>query len=200
MIPNFSDSNGNNSFNDNTFSEKEFVDMESFDLDHALYSWDEIHGDKSIGFVSKCKTLFFGKAGGDCIDNPYITFLSSGKEKNTMHIYVEDLHPLDWCIAHAIGGFFDEYENYNFSAEKWQKILAEAERLLYLGNFDTLFDETIAWGILFNNGLNCMMSQMNTDGAEFWSNREQLRIQLHDICAWSELVLAEGDKMLIYGA
>lgn len=102
---------------------------------------------------------------------------------------------LDWCISLAIGNWFDEYGEYHFSYKEWQDLLDEADRLLSVESFDTLFDEFIER----QGNDNYMMWKLNSRGASFWKERDKYRTQIKDIREWSDLVLGSNNTMNIYG-
>ena len=169
------------------------------DLRQALFNWEDLHNDEATGFEAESYTLFFGEKGATHTDTPYMTLYSSGNDKSVVNIAVNDFVLLGWCITHATGEWFDEYGEYHFSANEWLHILEDAQRLLSFETFDALFDDAISWNIFYSNGSNCMISQLNTRGAEFWRKREKYSTQLRDICAWSKLVLTDDNTMDIYG-
>ena len=124
-----------------------------------------------------------------------MTLSSSGKDNSCIHVYVEDFLVLDWCISLAVGNWFDEYGEYHFSYKEWHDLLDEADRLLSVESFDTLFDELIER----QGDDNYMMWKLNSRGASFCKDRDKYRTQIKDIREWSDLVLGSSDTMNIYG-
>lgn len=165
------------------------------ELKDALFNWEDLHNDEATGFEAESHMLFFGRKGAKHIEEPYMTLSSSGKDNSCLYISVTDFLMLDWCISLTIGSWFDEYGEYHFSHKEWYGLLDEANRLLFIENFDTLFDELIE-----RQGKgNCMMCKLNSRGAAFWKDRDRYRIQIKDIRGWSDLVLEPNDTMDIYG-
>ena len=165
------------------------------ELKEALFNWDDLHNDEVTGFEAKSHMLFFGRKGAEHTEEPYMTLSSSGKDNSCLHISVEDFLILDWCISLAIGSWFDEYGEYHFSHKEWYDLLDEANRLLSVERFDTLFDELVE-----RQGKgNYMMWKLNSRGAAFWKERDKYRTQIKDIREWSDLVLNSNNTMDIYG-
>lgn len=180
-------------------NQDEIAEISFAELRQALFNWEDLHHDETTGFEAESHTLFFGKTGAKHTDEPYMTLSSSGNDSTSLNISVDDFLLIDWCTTHITGASFDEYGEYHFATNDWQRILQEAHRLLSYDNFDALFDDMITWEIAYSNGSNYMLSQPNMLGAGFWKEREKYRSQFRDLCKWSKLVLADDDTMDIYG-
>lgn len=173
----------------------EDIKISFFELKQALSNWEDLHDDEATGFEAKSDMLFFGRKGAEHTDRPYMTLFSSSRDDSRLHIYILDFLIIAWCISLNIGSEFDEYDEYHFSCIEWFGILDEANRLLSVKQFDTLFDELIDRQGKGGD----IMYQLNTHGASFWKDREKYRTLVKDIYEWSELVLGQNDILEIYG-
>lgn len=175
------------------------VDIPFGKLKPALFNWEDLHFDETVGFKAESPTLFFGKKGADHTCDPFMTLSSTGNKATSLHISVDDFLLLSWCLTYITGDCFDEYGEYRFTREQWNEILCEAEKILAFESFDDLFDYTVDWKINYCPGNNCMLVNMNCSGADYWEHRDKYRKQIKDIREWSELVLNSGDMMDVYG-
>lgn len=176
-------------------ADNEWLKISFRNLKQALFNWDDLHNDEATGFEAESHTLFFGRKGASHTESPYMSLSSNCKENSCLHISVEDFLMLDWCVSLATESWFDEYGEYHFSYKEWHDLLDEADKLLSVGSFDTLFDELIER----QGDDNYMMWKLNSRGASFWKERDKYRTQIKDIRKWSDLVLNPNGTMAIYG-
>lgn len=183
------------------YCEIECIDANSEDtkisfseLKQALFNWEDLHNDEATGFEAESWTLFFDRKGVEHTETPYMTLSSSGNKKSYLHISVSDFLIMDWCISLFIKDWFDKYGKYHFDPTEWSRILDDAERLLSMESFDTLFDELVRR----QGNETYMMRKLNAQGAKLWKDKSLYQIQIRDLRKWSELVLGPNDKMNIY--
>lgn len=183
------------------YCEIECIDANSEDtkisfseLKQALFNWEDLHNDEATGFEAESWTLFFDRKGVEHTETSYMTLSSSGNKKSYLHISVSDFLIMDWCISLFIKDWFDKYGKYHFDPTEWSRILDDAERLLSMESFDTLFDELVRR----QGNETYMMQKLNAQGAKLWKDKSLYQIQIRDLRKWSELVLGPNDKMNIY--
>ncbi len=168
------------------------------ELKTALFNWEDLHIDQVTGFEPEGSTFFFGKAGADHAEQPYITLAPLNSESR-LRISYSDFLLFDWIITWFTKQFFDEYGRYEFSASQWNSMLDEAERILMFDSFDNLFDYLTGLGILYRTGYNVFLSSLNLHGADYWKHRDKYRTQLKDMREWTKLALPVNGTLNIYG-
>lgn len=173
------------------------LEMRYEELKPALYNWEDLHTDERVGFQAHSSALFFGSKGGSCCNFAARTIYPKGELEWRAYINPEGFLLLEWCVTHKSGAYFMDCDGYEYSAEEWRALLAEAERLLAVATFDELFDELVGWNIRYDSGANCLLESLNAYGAGYWKNREMYRELLQDLYAWSKLALAEDGFMCI---
>lgn len=159
---------------------------------------EDSHIDQATGFEPKGSTFFFGKAGAEYAERPFMK-LAPERGESCLQIAVSDFLLFNWAISWHIRELFDEYENYEFSADQWGDILNTAENILRFDSFDDLFDYLTGPDAQHRMGGNDFLPWLNCRGAEFWKNKEKYRTQLKDMRAWTELVLPGNGSLKIYG-
>ncbi len=167
-------------------------------LKSALFNWEDLHTDETVGYESETSTFFFGREAAEHTNTPYMT-LVPGDKNTSLNIYIDDFILFNWSITHIEHEFFDIYGAYNYNCAQWEKILNEAEKLLNFESFDDLFDYVVNPGIKNRSGENYPLIQINNNGVSFWKDKEKLRTQLKDMRGWTKLALSETETMHIYG-
>ena len=169
------------------------------EIKEGLCNWEDIHDDEGIGFKGKSATFFFGKKGSKYCPDPFMT-LSTESSESRLHIYVDDFILFAWSMG-DLYEWFDEYGEFNYTYNQWQRLLSEAEKLLSFTTFDELFS--------YRTGINkpnpddqrgnYFLSELNISGARFWKNRNVYRTQLEEIREWTSIVMKPNDTMSICG-
>ena len=161
------------------------------ELRPALFNWEDIHIDSTVGFKASNSSLHFGKIGAEHTGTPYMTLVPS--DKNTdLHVCVDDFDLFSWSMTNVLNEQFDEYRDYDFSFSNWNNILIEARKILEFDSFDALFDymiSTTRYGLVY----------MNYGGADFWKNRDHYLSQLDDVEKWTRLTMSTDGNMKIFG-
>ena len=161
------------------------------ELKPALFNWEDIHIDSTVGFEASNSSLHFGEIGAEHTDSPFMTLVPSGKD-TALHIYVDDFDLFAWSITNALNEQFDEYGDYDFSSSKWNRILTEARKIIEFESFDDLFDymiSTTKYGLVY----------MNYGDADFWKNKDHYLSQLDDVEKWTRLTMSTDGNMKIHG-
>lgn len=168
------------------------------ELKQGLFNWEDLHIDEECGFKSNSGTLFFGNKGAEHVDHPYITLEPEGK-RFSAHITYTDFLLLELAITWLIKEPFDEYEDYDFSADQWEQVLQEADRILSYESFDDLFDYLTDLDAKDHSGGHGFLALLNAYGARFWKRREIYRTQMDDVQNWTKLVMLGSETMKVRG-
>ncbi len=168
------------------------------DLKEALFNYEDIHQDTVTGYEAR-RGVYFGEKGAERAGQPFIRFYSSSKPDSIMYIDYDEFVFLSFIFIKKIGDFYDEYEDYKYSAKEWNEILELGKTLIEKETFDELYDELVSWNITSRSGTNVLVFLLNNFGAEYWRNKKFYEVQFEDICKWSEIVLNENAEMNIIG-
>lgn len=168
------------------------------ELKAGLFNWEDLHYDESVDFLSYSHIFFFGKRGADYVSRPFVT-LVPGVGKTELYVYSCDFDPFDWAISSVTGRFFDEFGDYDFTAQEWASILDEAETLISFESFDELFAYIRSLKTPDGESDSYLFLCINTRGADFWKKRDTFRKRLSDLRKWTELTMSGADHMQIRG-
>lgn len=166
------------------------------ELKSALFNWEDLHIDEVNGFKPESSTFFFGEVGEAHTNTPFMT-LTSEKNESKLYISEDDFFLFGLAITWVTEEFFDEYGNYEFTANQWSSVLSKAETILSFETFDDLFECLTNINIRANQHF--ILKILNCRGVELWKNREKHLVQLNDMKQWTKIVLSDDDIMNVYG-
>lgn len=168
------------------------------ELKPALFNWEDLHIDQISGFEPEGSTFYFGEIGANHVASPYMSIIP-GENKPSLYITYTEFVLFELAITWLTKEAFDEYGEYEFSADQWKAIMDESERILDYASFDDLFDYLTDYDICFASGVNVFRALLNSNGVKLWTHKEQYRTQLKDMREWTKLVLSDNDSITIYG-
>jgi len=168
------------------------------ELKHALYNWEDIHDDESIGFSSHSSNFYFGEKGRDRVEVPYYSVMPED-EISKLRVGEDDFTLFEWALAMINGqlvGIYDDIPEYDYY--EWNRVLDEAEKIVSFNSFDELFDYLMT--LKDKSTGECeLLYYVNRYGADFWKNIDEYKKQLDDMRRWTKLVLPKGKKMIVAG-
>lgn len=178
-------------------------------LKEGLFNWEDIHEDESIGFVSKSHILFCGPKVNKYGSKRPIKLYPERHEDTFVLIEDRNFLVLQWSLSkffkHHFYGFM-----HHFTKDEWNQILDDAEKILSFDSFDDLFDEVVGWNVKMSTFTyppssfelvyekNYMTDSLNRCGIEIWGKRQMYRNQIQSLREWTNLVLDEKDRMVVY--
>lgn len=164
-----------------------------YQLQEALYNWEDLHWDKALGFAPQSQTIYIGEKGTRRVEDPFLKLYAAGKPQHRIYICaMEHALLLNWALTLTLGEF-SIYDDYQLSYEQWATVLNYYRQLLACTDEQTLHAFMAAHPSKDN------AYTLQTMGKAYFDRPQDYLEQFQDLERWTQLVLEKGDTMQIIG-